>query len=172
MVCRAGRYCARVFMRRRAAKRCSLRWMRSLPRSRRSWSLPRLNAREKKPQISPFATFCRKHIQEESAETADPSASLGMTKERAAFVWRVVTKPKTLLNTLALATTFHRTTTLSFVIPSEAEGSAVSADPSWICFRQNVVGRWLGGAAALAKDYFRFGAPRLIQSDQGPGNRW
>jgi hypothetical protein len=31
-------------------------------------------------------------------------------------------------------TTFHKTVALSFVIPSEAEGSAVLRDPSWICF--------------------------------------
>jgi hypothetical protein len=32
------------------------------------------------------------------------------------------------------ATTLYRTVALSFVIPSEAEGSAVSADLSWTCF--------------------------------------
>jgi hypothetical protein len=55
----------------------------------------------------------------EEMETADPSTSLGMTKERATFLWKVVSE------TPRLSTTLYETVTLSFVIPSEAEGSAV-----------------------------------------------
>jgi hypothetical protein len=57
-----------------------------------------------------------------------------MTKERVVVPWKVVAKAKVLKNALGLVTTLHTKATPSFVIPSEAEGSAVSADPSWICF--------------------------------------
>jgi hypothetical protein len=48
--------------------------------------------------------------------TADPSASLGMTKGRVTILWKAVAEKDTI---------FDMTTFLSFVIPSEAEGSAV-----------------------------------------------
>jgi hypothetical protein len=65
-----------------------------------------------------------------------PQAShlLGMTKERATLQWIVVADQKALFITRVghrPMTTFHSKVALSFVIPSEAEGSAVSADFSW-----------------------------------------
>jgi hypothetical protein len=57
-----------------------------------------------------------------------------MTKERATFLWTVVSEPeeawacgqpKVMKKRLGPATTFYGTAALSFVIPSEAEGSAV-----------------------------------------------
>jgi len=55
------------------------------------------------------------------SETAGPSASLGMTKGRAELPFRVVAGG-TALHLLARA---EVNATLSFVIPSEAEGPAV-----------------------------------------------
>jgi hypothetical protein len=48
--------------------------------------------------------------------TADPSASLGMTKGRVVVRWKVVAGPR------RSATTFHGEIDLSFVIPRAAEG--------------------------------------------------
>jgi hypothetical protein len=61
-----------------------------------------------------------------------------MTKERVVVLWKVVARAKVFKSVFGLVTTLHTKAALSFVIPSEAEGSAVSADSSWICFRQNV----------------------------------
>ncbi len=69
---------------------------------------------------------------------------LGMTKEKATVVLRVIIELKAVFNamveptanvvkTLWPATTLYATVTLSFVIPSEAEGSAVQRT-----FRGNV----------------------------------
>jgi hypothetical protein len=91
---------------------------------------------------------------EEVRRTADPSASLGMTKGRVVVTWKsgrwpesvfhlglrafaatnLSSRPaeswawgptKVMKNASSPATTFQVTTTLPFVIPSEAEGSAV-----------------------------------------------
>jgi hypothetical protein len=90
----------------------------------------------------------------EVRRTADPSASLGMTKGSATLPWKsgrstervfrmgrrafaasnlssppaepwACVPPKVMKSALSPATTFHGATTLPFVIPSEAEGSAV-----------------------------------------------
>src|SRR6266700_3214202 len=61
----------------------------------------------------------------ENTKGSKKSQSLGMTKDRATFLWGVVPGPNALFITLGPATTCYSTTTLSFVIPSEAEGSAV-----------------------------------------------
>jgi hypothetical protein len=63
---------------------------------------------------------CEKTFPRKVRGTADPSASLGMTKERVTFLWKVVSDEKC----LGPATTLYGTVALSFVIPSEAEGSA------------------------------------------------
>jgi hypothetical protein len=76
----------------------------------------------------------KKHIQEMSAETADPSATLGDDKGEGDIYVESSSGLK-VMKILGPTTTFSFTTTVSFVIPSEAEGSAVSTDPSWICFR-------------------------------------
>jgi hypothetical protein len=49
------------------------------------------------------------------------------------------------------AATFYATVTLSFVIPSKAEGSAVSSDLSWKCFstERRVVGGLTGSFSWL-----------------------
>jgi len=57
--------------------------------------------------------------------TADPSASLGMTKERGDLSIDSSFWTEGVFHHLVWATTFHVTTNLPFVIPSEAEGSAV-----------------------------------------------
>jgi hypothetical protein len=64
--------------------------------------------------------------------TADPSASLGMTKGRVAVSWKLR------LNRIGPATTLCGTVALSFVIPSEAEGSAVPRTFRGNVFRQIV----------------------------------
>jgi hypothetical protein len=71
-----------------------------------------------------------KHFHERSAETADPSAPLGMTKGRADPLWKIGRWTNGVSSEAAL----NGSTTLPFVIPSGAEGSAVSADLSWKCF--------------------------------------
>ena len=54
-----------------------------------------------------------------SPDSLSASRLLGMKKERATFLWKVVSE------TPRLSTTLYETVALSFVIPSEAEGSAV-----------------------------------------------
>jgi hypothetical protein len=49
-----------------------------------------------------------------------------MTKERATFLWTVVAGIRGGEDALCPAIVFHGSVALSFVIPSEAEGSAVS----------------------------------------------
>jgi hypothetical protein len=71
--------------------------------------------------------------------TADPSASLGMTKERVTFVGKWFLNRKS----LGLAANLYETNALSFVIPSEAEGSAVSRTSPGNVFRQSVA-QWRG----------------------------
>jgi hypothetical protein len=70
-------------------------------------------------------------------KTADPSASLGMTKGRAALYFGFdaglqnpqihgpAASPKMMKNAFCAATVFDGNGALPFVIPSEAEGSAV-----------------------------------------------
>jgi hypothetical protein len=86
--------------------------------------------RIKKPEIR-YARS-KKTFPGKVRRTADPSAALGMTKgtvvagQRALFI--TLGGPATtniMKNALGPSTTFHITTTLSFVIPSAAEGSAV-----------------------------------------------
>jgi hypothetical protein len=45
-------------------------------------------------------TPCRKTFPRKVRGTADPTASLGMTKERATFLWKVVSGPKAFFITL------------------------------------------------------------------------
>jgi hypothetical protein len=78
----------------------------------------------------------RKKFPGEIRGTADPSASLEMTKERLTFLCKVVSEPKTFHHLGWAATTLYETVALSFVIPSEAEGSAVPRT-----FRGNVFDR-------------------------------
>jgi hypothetical protein len=74
-----------------------------------------------------YATLCRKKTYPGKVRrTADPSAALlGMTKERVSVRLEVVAGTATFFISLGLATAFPLTTTLPFVIPSAAEGSAV-----------------------------------------------
>jgi hypothetical protein len=57
----------------------------------------------------------------ENTKRSKKSPALGMTKETVTFLWKVVSDEKR----LGPATTLYGTVALSFVIPSEAEGSAV-----------------------------------------------
>jgi hypothetical protein len=64
-----------------------------------------------------------------------------MTKEMATIPWKVVAGRITLSSAwlekrFGPAITLSGTVALPFVIPSEVEGSAVSADLSWKCFSE------------------------------------
>jgi hypothetical protein len=72
--------------------------------------------------------------------TADPSASLGMTKERATLVWRAVSEGKAFFITLGSATAFHVTATLSFVIPSSRLAEASRERNDKACTLCNIEG--------------------------------
>jgi hypothetical protein len=70
-----------------------------------------------------------------------------MTKERATFLWKVVSRPeeswacgpaKFMKNAFGPATALYGTVALSFVIPSEAEGSAVPRTSSGNVFLESV----------------------------------
>jgi hypothetical protein len=88
------------------------------------WDVFRQNSN--KIVILPPAVFPRR-----VRRTADPSASLGMTKGMTPFSSKVAVERRRCLSpwmeksTFCPATTFHQSATIPFVIPSEAEGSAV-----------------------------------------------
>jgi hypothetical protein len=71
---------------------------------------------------------------------ADPSASLGKTKERVAIAWKVVAGPEAVENASGPETTFNLTTTLSFVIPSSRLAEASRERNDKACALCNIEG--------------------------------
>src|SRR5580700_9703188 len=84
------------------------------------------------PQISPRR---RKTFPGKVRGTADPSASLGMTKERATFLWKVVSEPK------AFGSSHHFPCNHNPPLchPERSRGICSSADLSSKCYRQSSV---------------------------------
>jgi hypothetical protein len=80
------------------------------------------------PSISP-SILQRAHALSFLSRLASASRLLGMTKERVVVKLKVVSGPDAFSTASGPATTFHAIATLSFVFPSEAEGSAALRTP-------------------------------------------